>query len=59
MRKLPKLKEALASTGNLTEVKKAVEKKNLNFLERHVLTLVRDTIGAPPGRLHVEQLRLD
>ncbi|MBW2317765.1 MAG: hypothetical protein JRF24_03595 [Deltaproteobacteria bacterium] len=59
MRKLPKLKEALASTGNLLEVKKAVAEKNLNFLERHVLTLIRDTIGAPPERLHVEQLRLD
>ncbi len=59
MQKLPKLKEALANTGNLPEVKKAVEEKNLNFLERHVLTLIRYTIGAPPGRLHIEQLRLD
>ncbi len=59
MQKLPKLKEALASTGNLPEVKKAVKENNLNFLEKHVLTLIHDTTGATPARLHIEQLRLD
>ncbi len=59
MRKLPRLKDTLAIAGDLPEVKEAVKVKNLNFLERYILTLISDTIGAPLARLHIEQLRLD
>lgn len=59
VRSLPRLKEALAGSGDLPEVKEAIDKQNLNQVEKHILTVVGDITGAPLNRLKIERLHLE
>ncbi len=58
VRSLPRLKQALAGSGDLPEVKEAIENRNLNQVEKHILTVVGDITGAPLDRLKIERLHL-
>ena len=59
VRSLPRLKEALAGSGDLPEVKEAINNRNLNQVEKHILTVVGDITGAPLNRLKIERLHLE
>jgi len=59
VRSLPRLKEALAGSDDLPEVKEAIDNRNLNQVEKHILTVVGDITGAPLDRLKIERLHLE
>ncbi len=59
VRSLPRLKEALAASGDLPEVKEAIDDGNLNQVEKHILTVVGDITGAPLDRLKIKRLHLE
>ena len=57
--KLPAVKAALESAGNLPEFEKAIREENLNVLEMQILSLIHDVTDLPLKQLKIGRIQLD